>query len=335
MSLDADHIVDRRRMRRKLTFWRVLTVAVLVVAITGVTLAWQRGGISDGTTGAIARIRISGLIRGNLQRVEALERLAKSNARAVIVHVDSPGGTTAGAEQLYDALIQLKARKPLVVVVDGLAASGGYIAALASDHIVAQSSSLVGSIGVLVQYPNFYDLLKTIGVKVEDVKSSPLKAAPNGFEPTSPEARAALAAIVMDSYDWFRNLVRDTRKLDAATLERVADGRVFTGRQALDLKLVDALGNEKTAVAWLAKQHPCGDASTRATCVDPATPVRDYRLSPRFADFPFLHVATVALLEGVGLSPIARRIEESGSFEAVERLSLDGLLALWHPSPTN
>ena len=325
MSLDADHIVDRRRMRRKLTFWRVLTVAVLVVAIAGATLTWQRGGISDGTTGAIARVRISGLIRGNQQRVEALERLAKSNARAVIVHVDSPGGTTAGAEQLYDALVQLKARKPLVVVVDGLAASGGYIAALASDHIVAQSSSLVGSIGVLVQYPNFYDLLKTIGVKVEDVKSSPLKAAPNGFEPTSPEARAALAAIVMDSYDWFRTLVRDTRKLDAAALERVADGRVFTGRQALELKLVDALGNEKTAVAWLAKEKG----------IDPNTPVRDYRLSPRFSDFPFLHVATVALLEGVGLSPIARRIEESGSFEAVERLSLDGLLALWHPSPTN
>src|SRR5262245_49905902 len=103
MSLDADHIVDRRRMRRKLTFWRVLTVAVLVVAIAGATFTWQRGGISDGTTGAIARIRISGLIRGNQQRVEALERLAKSNARAVIVHVDSPGGTTAGAEQLHDA----------------------------------------------------------------------------------------------------------------------------------------------------------------------------------------------------------------------------------------
>jgi protease-4 len=298
---------------------------VLVVAIAGATLTWQRGGITDGTTGAIARVRISGLIRGNQQRVEALERLAKSNARAVIVRVDSPGGTTAGAEQLHDALVQLKARKPLVVVVDGLAASGGYIAALASDHIVAQSSSLVGSIGVLVQYPNFYDLLKTIGVKVEDVKSSPLKAAPNGFEPTSPEARAALAAIVMDSYDWFRGLVRDKRKLDAAGLERVADGRVFTGRQALDLKLVDALGNEKTAVAWLAKEKG----------IDPNSPVRDYRLSPRFSEFSFLHVATVALLDGAGLSAIARRVEESGSFEAVERLSLDGLLALWHPSPTN
>ena len=117
--------------------------------------------------------------------------MAKSDAKAVIVHINSPGGTVAGSEQLYDSLMRLKAKKPLVVVVDGLAASGGYIAAMASDHIVAQQSALVGSIGVIFQYPNVAELLKTIGVKVEEIKSSPLKAAPNGFEPTSPEARAA------------------------------------------------------------------------------------------------------------------------------------------------
>ena len=100
-------------------------------------------------------------------------------------------------------------RKPMVVVVDGLAASGGYIAAISADHIVAQDTSLVGSIGVLFQYPNFTDLLKSLGVKVEEIKSSPLKAAPNGFEPTSPEARAAIEAIVMDSYAWFRGLVQE------------------------------------------------------------------------------------------------------------------------------
>ena len=84
------------------------------------------------------------------------------------MHIDTPGGTTAGSEQLYDALTRLKAKKPLVVVVDGLAASGGYIAAIAADHIIAQQTSLVGSIGVLFQYPNFADLLDKIGVKVED-----------------------------------------------------------------------------------------------------------------------------------------------------------------------
>ena len=146
----------------------------------------------------IARIKVQGLIRGNQDRVEALERLGRSRARAVIVHIDSPGGTTAGSEQLYDALRELQSKKPMVVVVDGLAASGAYIAALSADHIIAQETSLVGSIGVLFQYPNFTDVLKTIGIKVEEVKSSPLKAAPNGFEPTSPEARAAIEAIVLE-----------------------------------------------------------------------------------------------------------------------------------------
>ena len=327
MSLDADHIVDRRRMRRKLTFWRVLAVVAAIVAVIGLAVSFIPDGVglADRSNTAIARVTIEGLIRSNQQRVEALERLGQSRTRAVIVHINSPGGTTAGAEQLYDALLRLKARKPMVVVVDGLAASGGYIAALAADHIIAQQSSLVGSIGVLFQYPNVTDLLKTIGVKVEEIKSSPLKAAPSGFEPTSPAARAAIEAIVMDSYAWFRNLVRDRRQLAAAALDRVTDGRVFTGRQALELKLVDALGNEQTARDWLAKQKN----------IDPETPVRDYPLAPRFGDLPFLHVAVATLLDAVGLTSFARRIEEWGTVQAVERLNLDGLLALWHPPVTN
>ena len=240
MSLDSDVIVDRRRIRRKLTFWRVVAALVAIAAIVTVGVIATPGGRGAFTSsGSIARVNIEGLIRSDQDRVEALERLEKSQAAAVIVHINSPGGTTAGSEQLYDALVRLKAKKPLVVVVEGLAASGGYITAIAADHIVAQQSSLVGSIGVLFQFPNFTELLKTVGVKVEEVKSSPLKAAPNGFEPTSPEARAALDALVKDSYAWFRGLVKDRRGMDDALLEKVADGRVFTGRQAVDLKLID------------------------------------------------------------------------------------------------
>jgi protease IV len=205
MSLDSDVIVDRRRIRRKLTFWRVAAALIAIAAIIAVATVVGPGGKGGLTAaGSIARINIEGLIRSDHERVEALERLEKSQAAAVIVHINSPGGTTAGSEQLYDALTRLKAKKPLVVVVEGLAASGGYIAAIAADQIIAQQSSLVGSIGVLFQFPNFAELLKTVGVKVEEVKSSPLKAAPNGFEPTSPEAREALASLVKDSYAWFR-----------------------------------------------------------------------------------------------------------------------------------
>src|SRR6187431_3453533 len=323
MSLDSDVIVDRRRIRRKLTFWRVVAAVVAIAAIVAVGLvATPAGRASLTSSGSIARINIEGLIRSDQQRVEALERLEKSQAVAVIVHINSPGGTTAGSEQLYDALVRLKAKKPVVIVVEGLAASGGYIAAIAGDHIVAQSSSLVGSIGVLIQFPNVADLMKTLGVKVEEVKSSPLKAAPNGFEPTSPEARAALDALVKDSYAWFRGLVKERRGMDDALLEKVADGRVFTGRQAVELKLIDQLGDEKAAVAWLVAEKK----------IKSDTPVRDYTLTPRFSDMTFLRTAVSITFDALGLSSIARQIEQGGVAQAVDQLSLDGMLALWRPA---
>jgi protease-4 len=328
MSLDADSIVDRRRMRRKLTFWRVLAILIAIGAVLALGIALRAPGteVLTGQSGAVsARVAISGIIRTDQERVEALERLGKSRAPAVIVHINSPGGTTSGAEQLHDALKRLKEQKPLVVVVDGLAASGGYIAALAADHIVAMETSLIGSIGVLFQYPNLTDLLKTLGVKVEEIKSSPLKAAPNAFEPTSPAARAAIEAIVSDTYAWFRGLVQERRQLDDASLERVADGRIFTGRQGIALKLIDEIGDEKAALAWLAKEKK----------IDPKAPVRDYRLRDRLSDLPFLHTAAIAVFDAVGLPSIGRRLQEWGAMQAIERLNLDGLLALWHPPITN
>ncbi len=324
MSLDADLIVDRRRLRRKLTFWRVLAIVVIVLGLAGAAaLVSNRIGVF-GVRPYIARVTISGLIRGDQERVRQLDLLGRTSlARAVIVHVDSPGGTTAGSEQLFDSLSRLREKKPLVVVVDSLAASGGYITALAADHIVAQQTSLVGSIGVLFQYPNVADLLGKIGVKVEAVKSTPLKAAPDGFEPTSPEATAALNSIIQDSYAWFKSLVQSRRHLTDDELAAVDDGRVFTGHQGVGLKLVDELGDERAALAWLAKEKH----------VDAKLPVRDFRLQSRFGDLPFLHAAAVALLDAAGLNTLAQRLDVWGA--AVEPFNLDGLLALWHPAGVN
>jgi len=325
MSLDADMIVDRRRMRRKLTFWRVVAVLVIVLAIGGAVAAvTARTGLVSGPY--IARVTISGLIRDDEERVRQLDRLAGSSAaRAVIIHVDSPGGTTAGSEQLFDALGRVRAKKPIVVVVDSMAASGAYITALAGDYIVAKQTSLVGSIGVLFEYPNFTDLLDKIGIKVESIKSTPLKAAPNGFEPTSPEARAAIQAIIMDSYAWFKGLVQDRRHLTDEQLAAVDDGRVFTGHQGLPLKLVDQIGDERAALAWLAKEKN----------ISASLPVRDYRLHSRLDDLPFLHAAAFALLDAVGLNSLARRLGDLGGIGALDRLNLDGLLALWQPASAN
>ena len=252
MALDADTIVDRRRMRRKLTFWRVLAILIVIGAVVAVGAALRVPGtdvLTGQASGSIARVTITGLIRGDQERVEALERLGKSRARAVIVHINSPGGTTSGSEQLHDSLMRLKEQKPLVVVVDGLAASGGYIAAVAADHIVALETSLVGSIGVLFQYPNVADLLKTLGVKIEEIKSSPLKAAPNGFEPTSPEARAAIESVVSDSYAWFKGMVKARRQLDDEMLQRVADGRVLPAARAFR-------SNSSTSLATRGRRSP-------------------------------------------------------------------------------
>jgi protease-4 len=326
MSFESDLIVDRRRIRRKLTFWRVVSGLLVILAVVGGGMLLTPAGRQALTgKGAIARVKIEGLIRSNDERVAALERLEKSKAAAVIVHINSPGGTTAGSEQLFDALTRLKAKKPLVVVIEGLGASGAYITALASDHIIAQQTSLVGSIGVLFQFPNFTDLLKTVGVKVEEVKSAPLKAAPNGYEPTSPEARAALDALVKDSFAWFKDLVKARRHMDDATLQTVSDGRVFTGRQALGLKLIDELGDEKTAVKWLQAQNKIkGDL-----------PVRDYKLSPRFSDMTFLRAAAATALESLGLPTVARFIGGNGAAGLSEQLQLDGMLALWRPAGAN
>jgi protease-4 len=300
----------------------VAAALVAIAAVVTVGVVATPGGRSALTTsGSIARVNIEGLIRSDRQRVEALERLEKSAAAAVIVHINSPGGTTAGSEQLYDALVRLKAKKPLVVVVEGLAASGGYITAIAADHIIAKQTSLVGSIGVLFQIPNFAELMKTVGVKMEEVKSSPLKAAPNGFEPTSPEARAALDALVKDSYAWFRGLVKERRGMDDALLEKVADGRVFTGRQAVELKLIDQLGDEKTAVAWLVSEKK----------IKSGLPVRDFKLTPRFSDLTFLRTAASIAFDALGLGGIARQIEQAG----VDQFGLDGMLALWRPAGPN
>ena len=186
----SDYLVDRRRIRRKLPFWRVAAAVVAVLALVALGLR-SRANLVDDLTPHIARVRIGGLITGDDETLRLLHDVAGSNAKALILRIESPGGTTVGSERVFEAIREVAAKKPVVATVDSLAASGAYIAALGADHIVAYGNSLVGSIGVLFEYPNVSGLLDKLGVKVENVKSSPLKAAPNGLEPTSAAARAA------------------------------------------------------------------------------------------------------------------------------------------------
>ncbi|TCT00553.1 signal peptide peptidase SppA [Aquabacter spiritensis] len=319
MSLDADQIVDRRKLRRKLTFWRVLGVLAVVAAIGVATYATVGRGFAEGSP-HVARVVIGGLIRNDRDRVEMLERVGRSNASAVILSIDSPGGTVTGSEQLYDALRRLAEKKPVVAVVEGMAASGAYIAAMGADHIVARRNAIVGSVGVIFQFPNFSEMLKSVGVTVEDIKSSPLKAAPNPYEPPTPEARAAIASLVMDSYAWFKGLVSERRKLSDGMLAQATDGRVFTGHQALGLLLVDELGDERTARAWLAREKG----------VPTGLRTRTWRTPGVGDEFGWLTGRVGSLFEAVGFGVLGRVVSQFAE-GAWERAQLDGLLALWHP----
>lgn len=323
MSLPHDYLIDRRRLRRKLSYWRIFAIAAAGAAALALFARFSDGALNPAAklTPHIARIAIGGIITGDKATLDLVKSLGDSHASAVLVSIDSPGGTTTGAEKLHDELRRLAEKKPLVAVVGTVAASGGYIAAIAADEIVAQRNSLVGSIGVLFQFPNVGKLLDTVGVKMETVKSSPLKAAPDGFEPTSEEARAAIAALVADSYDWFKTLVKDRRKLDDEELARVTDGRVFTGRQGLPLKLVDRIGGEREAIDWLETQKG----------VAKGLPVVDWKKKGTLERFGIVDSVS-SLARAVGLGALADTLQRVGV--VAERGLLDGIVAIWQaPSP--
>ena len=320
MPSDVDAIVDRRRLRRKVTLWRILAILALVAGIGGIVVASGGTKFVAQSSPHVARITVGGLIRNDRDRLEMLDDIAKSGAKAVIISIDSPGGTVAGSEALYAGIRRLAEKKPVVAVVEGISASGSYIVAIAADRIFAPRNAIVGSIGVIFQYPNVSELLKRVGVAVEEIKSTPLKAAPNGYEPTSPEAKAAIRGLVEDSYGWFKGLVRERRSLDDAKLNVVSDGRVFTAHQALPLNLIDEIGDERAARAWLAKNKG----------VDVDLPIRDWKGKAVGSEFRWLS-ASAWLADRLGFAAIASLLSNDAVANAAGRAQLDGLLALWQP----
>ncbi|MEM8854426.1 MAG: signal peptide peptidase SppA [Pseudomonadota bacterium] len=251
MALDVDVVLDRRRLLRRAAIWRALAILVVLGAIGGGIVA------SGGLRGEhIARLPIEGAIVSDRKILTLVDKLAKDDkVAAVLVSINSPGGTSVGGERLYNALRELDERKPVVAHITTLGASAAYMAAIASDHIVAQRTSLTGSVGVLIQYGQINQLLENWGIQVDKVESGALKAEPNPFQPAPPAAVAVLQSVVDDTFDWFIGLVKDRRELSDAQVARIGDGRIFTGAQALDAGLIDAIGGEKTAVDWLVAER--------------------------------------------------------------------------------
>jgi protease-4 len=251
--IDPAHAIPAASALRRSRFrWRILAFVALVIAILAVA---GRYATENGLSGdQIARVVIDGTIATDPTRLKTLETLADdATVKAVVVAINSPGGTTAGGEELYDALNKLRAKKPVVAYINELGASAAYMTAIAADRIFSRRLSIVASIGVLFQTYNAGKLMDTIGIGSDKVASGPLKAEPDFDHPMTPEVRASLQSLVDDSFSWFVDQVAERRGLTRAQVLPLADGRIMTGNQGIQNKLIDEVGGETEAVAWLEK----------------------------------------------------------------------------------
>lgn len=301
MAYESDYLVDRRRLKRRLAIWRTVAVVAIVAAI-----AAAYGRLGDTVVGGdfIARLSIDGIIVQDDQRLQAIRDLADNDSvKAVILRIDSPGGTVVGGETLYRAVLELGKEKPVVAVMDGVAASAAYMTAIAADRLFAREGTLTGSIGVILQTTEVTRLLEMIGVSARSFKSGTLKAVPSPVERITPEIEAATQSLIDEMYKMFRDMVLERRNMKPADASRFSDGRIFTGRQALKNGLIDQIGGEQAAIAWLESEKGIpADISVRKVKLN-----RDVdKLFDR-------------------LDSLARKTIFS------ERLTLDGLISVWHP----
>ena len=301
MSLDSDLVVERRRLKRRLVFWRVLGISAVIAAVIAAVGQFDLVGSKD----HIARIQIAGIIVDDQARDQALRTVADDDkVKALIVKIDSPGGTYVGGEAIYQSLRMVAEKKPVVAMMGTTAASAGYMSALGGDHIVARASTLTGSIGVLLQTANINKLMDKIGVDPITIKSAPLKAQPNPMEPFSPEARKVTEELVADFFDMFVSLVSERRSMSKEKVLKLADGRAFSGRQAFANGLIDAIGAEPEVRKWLAEKHKIADD----------LPIKDVKVVDDDKTWRDLLDSKI------------------GRFLFSERLSLDGVISLWQPN---
>jgi protease-4 len=297
--VDTDLLIDRWRLKRRLAIWQLLTVVVLVALIA----ALARPALPP-TGEHVGLLWVDGVILGDPVRERAIYDLVdQDDLAALVVRIDSPGGGTFGSESLFRALRAVAVKKPVVAVLDGVAASGGYMTALAADQILLRETTITGSIGVVVETSNFVALFEKIGIEPDAVRSGPLKARPNPFERMNPEVRAVTQELVDRTHDWFVGLVAERRNMTIEDARRLADGRIYTGAAAVANGLADALGGEREAREWLEREHQ----------VDRSLPLREVKI-----DYPNAWIDTLTSMV-------------FGKSYFSQRLKLDGLVSLWHP----
>ncbi|GAB0112592.1 signal peptide peptidase SppA [Acidisoma sp. C75] len=299
MSLEADLLLARRRLRRGIVIWRAIAVLAVVAALIAILPI----GLPEGRH--VAVLRVTGIIGDEEKQAEAVGKLADDRrVAALMVVINSPGGAVSGGEALHDAIARVAAVKPVVAVMQGVAASAGYMIAVPAARIFARNSTLTGSIGVLLEAPDFSGLLDKVGIHVQTLVSGPLKGQPSLTAPMTPAGQAALQGLIMNLYGQFVAMVAEGRHMSIAAVTQLADGRAYTGRQALPLHLIDAIGGRRAARAWLAAARGVPEGL-------PAIPVK---IPEDGASFFGIHLGGVANL----------------LFS--QRVMLDGAVALWQPS---
>lgn len=307
MALTPEVIAERRRLGRRLVFWRsaaALAVALAVVAwfrVAGIVSPW-------GETGdRVAVLDISGVIIQDRARLDAIKAAgADDRVQALIINIDSPGGTFVGSDDLYRSLRDVAEMKPVVAVINNVAASGGYMAALASERIFARRASITGSVGVLFQAPRVNRLLDNVGVDVDVWRSGALKARPSPLEAPTVAVDAHAQEMVQHLFVMFIDMVKERRSLTPDVVARISDGRVVIGAEAVKLGLIDAIGEISAARDWLATEHDVSD------------------------DLPEVDVTPAAAEERQGLLGQALAFA-LGRDQADAMLAPSGLLVLWRP----
>jgi protease-4 len=318
MTTDVDTVIERRRLRRRLTVWRGLAIAGLVLALFAIGTAGDRLSGQFGTK-QIARVAVEGTILESRDQLELLRRIGDAdNVKAVLVFVNSPGGTTTGGEALFGALRELAKKKPVVAQFGTVAASAGYIVGLGADYIVSRGNTITGSVGVLIQWPEVSQMLDKIGVKVNEIKSGDLKAVPSPFEPLSEEGAKVTKSMIDEGFRWFLSLVETRRNVKPDQIPGLVQGRIFSGREALGFKLVDEIGGEEEAVDWLRKTRN----------VDKSLKVVDWKPESTSSYGLFSQISGLAgrLFGQSFLGQVLLR--DAG----LSTLGLDGLVSVWHPA---
>ncbi|WP_367364144.1 signal peptide peptidase SppA [Candidatus Tisiphia endosymbiont of Nedyus quadrimaculatus] len=274
MTITPDYIIERKQNKLKLRLWKLATILMFIVLIVVMIKKFNLTSSEYATTNSnyIATVSIEEIIFEDTKRDKRLEKIIDDDKiNALIVNVNSPGGTVVGSEKIYNILRKISAKKPVVIVMGTLAASGGYLISLGGDYIISHNGTITGSIGVIFQTLEVTDLAKTLGITFNNFKSGELKAAPNPTEKVTEAVRQAIMSNVQDTYDYFIELVALRRGLAIEEVKKIADGRIYSGRQALKLKLVDAVGSEDDAIKWLQEVKK----------IDKDLKVKEFKIKPK------------------------------------------------------